>query len=199
MIMRLQEEYINRHNLQYKPIYYVSNANLVLKLKSRPQVVVTIKWEETIRRPGYYVFDYSSPNHNGYRDGNYFLSLGDRHYYQYDEYANFIMRWVKNLNFIPVKSSQVKLAVWEMFLYCFDGWIAENNLVDLAFQATDSSLSEEERCDGIDSFLYHLDSYDSVVSEVYNSEFRQYEYNYANWLVELIEFYSGHNSEAKQC
>jgi hypothetical protein len=98
------------------------------------------------------------------------------------------MRWVKNLNFVPVKIGQVKLAVWEMFLYCFDGWIVAHDLEEMAFQATDAYLSLEHRSVAVDSFLGHLESYDSLVFEIYNSEFRRYEYDYAEWLVELIEF-----------
>lgn len=188
--MRLQEEYIKRHNLNYKPIYYATDASVILQLHSRPQVVVNFKWEETTRYPGYYTFSYLGPNHNGYLDGNYFMQLGDNQYYQYDEYVNFILRWVKNLNFVAIKSDQVKLAVWEIFLYCFDGWIAEHNLEEIAFQATNLSLSAEKRSTAIDSFLNYLKTYDSLIVEIYNVEFRKYECNYATWLVELIDFYS---------
>ena len=198
--MRLQEEYIKRHNIDFRPIYYVKMANVILKLHTRPQVVVTIKWADTLRRPGYYVFEYFNPNHNGYLDGNYFVPLGDPHYYQYDEYASFIKRWVRNLHFIPVKFSQVRLAVWEMFLYCFDGWIAEHNLEEKVFRATDLSLSEEERLNEVGIFLNFLTTYDSLVLDIYDSEFRKYEYNYADWLSELIEFYSERSKkEAQKC
>lgn len=184
-MMRLQEEYIKRHNLNYKPIYYATDASVILQLHSRPQVVVNIKWEETARHPGFYKFSYFGPNHNGYLYGNYFIDL-DNQYYKYDEYVNFILRWVKNLNFVAIKSDQVKLAVWEMFLYCFDGWIVEHDLERTLFQATNSSLSIEKRSVAIDSFLDYLEGYDSLVSDIYNSEFRKYEYNYAHWLAELI-------------
>lgn len=194
--MRLQEEYLKRHNLGFKPIYHVRKAHVILKLHSRPQVVVEIKWEETIRRPGYYKFDFFNPNHDGYLDGNYFLSLGDPHYYQYDEYDKFIMRWVRNLNFVPIKLSQVKLAAWQMFLYCFDGWIAEHDLEEKTFRVIDPSFSEEERSNEIDHFLDFLATYDTLVSDIYDSEFRKYENDYADWLAELIEFYSVVNGEA---
>lgn len=194
--MRLQEEYLKRHKLAFKPIYHVRKAHVILKLHTRPQVIVEIKWEETFRHPGYYKFDFINPNHNGYLTGDYFLSLSDPHYYQYDEYDKFIMRWVKNLNFIPIKFGEVKLAVWEMFLYCFDGWIAEHNLVDKTFRGVDPSLSEEERANEIDYFLDFLATYDTLVYDIYFSEFGKYEDNYAGWLAELIEFYSVVNKEA---
>jgi len=188
--MRLQEEYLKRHNLNCKPVYHINKANVILKLHSRPQVVVEIKWEETIRRPGHYKFSFFNPNHNGYLDGDCFLPLGDTHYYQYDEYADFLLRWAKGLNFTPIKFAQVKLAVWEMFLYCFDGWIAKHNLEERAFCGVDPSLSEEERSNGIDNFLEYLSTYDTLVFDIYESEFRKYEYDYADWLTELIEYYS---------
>lgn len=189
--MRLQEEYIKRHNLVFKPIYYVKEANIILNLRSRPQVIVNIKWEETARRPGYYVFTFWNPNHNGYLDGNNFVELGDPHYYQYDEYAKFIMRWAKGLDFTPVKFDQVKLAIWEMFLYCFDGWIAEHNLEEMTFRALDTTSSLEERSNAVDEFIEYLSTYDPLVYDIYFSEFGKYEDNYADWLTEVIELYSG--------
>jgi hypothetical protein len=191
--MLLQEEYLKRHGINIKPIYYTRKANLVLKLKSRPQVVVELSWENTSRRPGYFVFNFLNPNHNGYLDGNYFIQLGDAHYYQYDEYAAFIIRWSRGLNFSPIRSNQIRLAVWEMFLYCFDGWIAEHDLEDMAFRVANLSLSEEERLYELDVFLDYLANYDTLVMDIYNSEFRNYEDYYADWLADLIEF--GTNKE----
>ena len=190
--MRLQEEYIKRHNFNFLPIYHVRKANILLKLHSRPQVVVEIRWDEESGRPGFYKFIFLNPNHNGYLDGNYFLQLNnDTHFYQYDQYANFIMRWVKNLEFVPIKFSQVKLAVWEMFLYCFDGWIVEHNLEEKVFRGTDLSLTEEERLNGISDFLDFLASFDTLVYDIYCSEFMKYAYDYAEWLAELIQAVNG--------
>lgn len=189
--MLLQEEYLKRHNINIKPIYYTRQANLILKLRSRPQVILEIGWEEAAGRPGYFIFNFLNPNHNGYLDGNYLIQSGDAHYYQYDEYAGFITRWARNLNFVPIKSSQIKLAVFEMFLYCFDGWIADHNLEETAFQVTDLSLPDEQRLNELDIFIDYLATYDTLVSEIYGSEFRKYESYYADWLAEFIEFNSG--------
>lgn len=194
--MRLQEEYIKRHNLNLLPIYHVRKANLILKLQTRPQVAVEIKWETTTNHPGYYVIEFKNPNHNGWLDGNYFVPLGDPHYYQYNQYANFITRWVKNLNFRPIKFSQVRLAVWEMFLYCFDGWVVEHSLEERVFPATDPMLSEEERLNGVDNFLDWLAGYDTLVSEIYECEFQKYQYDYAQWLAELINVVNGEANNA---
>ena len=190
--MLLQEEYLKRHGIDINPIYYTRKAHLVLSLR-RPQVVLEILWEETTRRPGYFVFNFLNPNHNGYLDGNYFVQLGDAHYYQYDEYASFITRWARGLNFLPVKSRQIRLVVWEMFLYCFDGWIAGHDLEEMAFRPTDLQLSEGERLYELDKFLDYLANYDSLVIDIYSSEFRKYEDYYADWLANLIEF--GANKE----
>jgi hypothetical protein len=131
-------------------------------------------------------------------DGNYFIQLGDTHYYQYDEYVGFITRWTRNLNFIPIKSSQIKLAVWEMFLYCFDGWLADHNLEEMAFRPANLSLSEGERLDELDKFLGYLAKYDTLVSDIYDSEFKKYELYYADWLAELIEFNSEQSNKEVQ-
>jgi len=184
--MLLQDEYFQRHNLNIKPIYYTRKANLALRLRARPQVVVEFSWGGKIRAPGFFVFNFLSPNHNGYLDGNYFLA-SDPYYYQYDEYAAFLARWSRSLNFQPVKSSHIELAVYEMFMYCFDGWLAQHDLEDMAFRGVDPSLTEDQRSDEINKFLDHLVSYDTLVYDIYHSEFMKYANNYADWLAELIE------------
>lgn len=185
--MRLLEEYIKRHNINFLPVYHVSRSNIILKRHSRPQIVLNIKWEEEENRPGYYTFNYFSPNHNGYLNEKYFTQLNENNYYKYNEYASFIMRWVKNLDFTPVEPNHVKLAIWEMFLLCFDSWIAKNNLEESVFAVIDLSLTEAARFAAIDNFFDYLKNHHHFVWEIYNFEFQKHEYNYADWLVELIK------------
>jgi len=170
--MRLQEEYFKRHRISLLPIYYVRNANLILKLTAG-YVIRNIEFMEITRRPGYYIFTYLRPNHNGYLDGQYFLKTsGD---IRYDEYVSYLLKWAQQMADPPVKNSEIKLAIWEMFLYCFDRWIVEHKL--------------EEAARDQDKFLEYLGHHHSLVREVYNTEFLKFEYNYADWLVELINFY----------
>ncbi len=191
--MKLQEEYFKRHNISLPPIYHTKSANLILKLHVRPQVVLHIEWKEIQRSTGYYVFKYCGPNHNGYLDGNYFLEFTEEksYIYQYDEYRRFITTWAKNLNFSPFKSKEVRLAVWEMFMYSFDGWIAENwHLEEIAFLPLNEKLSFEERMIALDQAINALRRDNAVVGEIYDVEFRRFEVNYADWLADLIEFYA---------
>jgi hypothetical protein len=170
--MRLQEEYFKRHGINLLPIYHVRNANLIFRLTSG-HIVLRIEFIEITRRPGYYTFTYLRPNHNGYLDGEYFLKTsGD---IRYDEYVNYLLKWTRQKADAPVKNSETRLAIWEMFLYCFDRWLVEHKL--------------EKAAKDQDGFLEYLGHYHSLVREVYNTEFLKFECNYADWLVELINFY----------
>ncbi len=186
--MRLQEEYIKRHNLKYSPIYHVRNANIILK--SQPHIVINIKLDDTSSRPAHYIVSHFRPNHKSYLDGNYFFKFKEN-VYQYEEYTNFIMRLAKASEALPIKFSQIKLALWEIFLYCFDGWIVDEDLKKFATEATRTSCPIDKRVEAISSFLNHLQTHYSLVWSVYNDEFRKYETEYAEWLVELIDFSKG--------
>lgn len=183
--MRLQDEYIKRHKLNFPPIYHTKHANVVLK-NQRPELVLTIRWD-VFSSIGHYVIRSYTPNHNGYLDGNYFLEVDEDRYCEYHDYFGVVMNLVKNHRLVPVHFDQIRLAIWEMFLYCFDGWIAERNLEELAFQAVNPSCSVDGRIVALNIFLQHLEKNDSLVFEIYNSEFRKYEFNYGDWFVDLME------------
>jgi hypothetical protein len=183
--MKLQEEYLKRHNINFPPIYHVKNATVILKLRDRPRVLLDIEWKNTATRPGYYVFNFLKPNHNGYLTGNYFTPSGDNQIYQYDHYISFLTRWTKNLkNFSPVGLDEVKITIWKMFLYCFDGWIVENYTIE------ESLFTPLTKADGVDNALVALKDYNSVIGEIYELEFRKFEKNYSEWLVNLIDFHA---------
>lgn len=183
--MRLQEEYIQRHNLNYKPIYHVKNANIFFK--SQPHLIVNIKLDDASSRPAHYVVSYIKVNHKGYLDGNYFIKYKDS-CYQYDEYTSFLMKLAKSMESPPIKFSQIKLALWEMFLYCFDGWIVDECLKKIAAEIAKSSVPQETKVEGITLFFNHLQIHHPLIWSIYTDEFRKYETDYAEWLVELIDF-----------
>ena len=188
--MRLQEEYFKRHNIDTPPIYHVKNANIILKLRVRPQVVLNIRWEENDKVPGHYVFDFLRPNHNSYRNKKFFSNMAEEPYiHQYEQYRRFILGWAKNLNFTPIATSEVRLAIWEMFLYCFDGWFVEHpELEELAFSPVDINLPLEERHLALDKMLWALQQHHPVLIKY--REFKKFELNYAEWLVTLIKYYA---------
>lgn len=183
--MRLQDEYFRRHNINALPIYHTKNSSLILD--STPKVIVNIKFEEIKRMPAVYTFEYLKPNHNAYikEDENYFLKLNSwtDGPYQYDEYISFILKWIKNVGFNPVKPSEVRLAIWEIFLYCFDGWFSSQNLEDIIYPTINTTMSVVEREASLDKFLAQSDLH---LKQVYDDHFKSFETNYADWLVKLI-------------
>src|SRR5581483_8311032 len=136
--MKLLEEYKKRHNLDFGLAYHTKHANIFLK--GTPKQILTIKWDDSIKSPGYYVFRFLEPNHNGYLDGKYFAKPYEN-YYQYDDYLQFITTWARGIELEPVRPEQTNLAIWEMFLYCFDAWIAEHDLEEMVFATVGANLS----------------------------------------------------------
>lgn len=189
--MRLQEEYMNRHNLSFMPIYHTKDSKLILNVGNRPQIMLDIQWRMEPRSAGYYELTYMKPNYNGYLIDNYFVNLDDNieHIFNYNEYPGFIFRWAKNLGNKAYEKADVEIAIWEMFLYCFDGWFLENNLEELVFP-TIELLPNTQRLHNINNFLYYLSEYRILTYEIYMNKFKPISEKYADWLANLINYHN---------
>lgn len=168
--MRLQEEYIKRNKIQYKPIYHTKNTNIILK----NNIIINIKLEEIIGRPANYIISQLKPNHKSYLDGKYFLKFKENTC-QYEEYFDFIKKLAQTIKVEPIQFAQIEFAIWGIFLYCFDGWL-------------DKTLQRCVENKEIHLFFDHLKTNHPLAWRAYNDEFKKYESNYAGWLVDLIGF-----------
>lgn len=125
--MRLHEEYIHRNNLDIPVILYDSRSNLFLKTKDAPfrWSIFNISWKPQSGKPGFYEFTKMEPIHNG--NGTFRSFEKDKRVYweQYEDEITSIIEDYKKQNFFPIVNRQRSLIAWEMFLYMYDGWLAE--------------------------------------------------------------------------
>lgn len=179
--MRLQEEYFKRHSLPYNPIYHTKNTQLLLRNKSNI-TIMNILWKEPERTTGYYEIFYSKPIHNGYVKGEYFVRTRVDHVVEYEDYFSFITTWAKSLTLDVVQN--INLASWEIFVYCFDGWIASNSLENEIFPTIDPQIPPFHREANINEFLNYLKTKDQLVYKIYNIHFK---FKHESWLERLIK------------
>jgi hypothetical protein len=183
--MKLQEEYLSRHKLTDVPlIYHTKNSSVILKLCVRPQVILNIRWGD----PGNYQLHYLTPNHNSYLHGKYFSKFNAGHVLQYQDYTTFINRWAKHINFTPIDATQVRFAIIEMFMFCFDGWLCKSGMEDLIYSTIDPSLDDATKLRNVEEFEKEFKK--EQFYEVYKTVFCKYADSYAGWLADLIRFYN---------
>lgn len=177
--MKLQEEYFKRHSLPYNPIYHTRNTQLILQDKI--PTIVNILWKEPERTTGHYEFFYSKPIHNSYLRGEYFSRTSKDHVVEYEDYFAFMETWAKTLT-LPI-AENVKIASWEIFVYCFDGWIAQNSLENAIFPTIDPLIPMNYREANINDFLDYLRGKEPLSYRIFTVNFL---FRYEDWLVKLV-------------
>lgn len=125
--MRLHEEYIRRCELDIPIIRYDRRSNLFLKTTSVPfrWAIFNIVWRPQHNSPNVFEFTRMEPVHNGL--GAFHCQDTDRLVY-WERYENEVCRIIndyKETGFQPVSNRYRSLMAWEMFLFMFDGWLAE--------------------------------------------------------------------------
>lgn len=158
--MDLQQEYFARHGLDVAPVCYPDNKgnySIVLKnldakrFKQPRYMVVTITLHKQETHPSYFKITQMLPAHdsqvNGDRTG--VSSVWDKKVY-WDEWDTFIRTWTANNmgELVPVSGDELVLAVWEMFMYSHDSWLAQNlhdRQKDGLFTLMDDTLPIKDR------------------------------------------------------
>jgi hypothetical protein len=200
--MYLSQEYLKRHGLDVAHAVYDETVNLIFRSGNYQWVVFNGTWRAPALHPGYYVFQMFRPIHNGYVKPSYgvpakaFEATTDQSIVHWDEYERFIFECLNKFQvlrkhgFEPVLSQrEAELTCWEMFLYIFDRWLAENmdsKFFDLVIGSTLPGIPLNERRD---NYLYATD-----MLEDYTSTYRALHeviliyaerHNYSEWLAKL--------------
>jgi hypothetical protein len=127
--MRLHEEYILRKGLDLPVILYEKRSNVFLRSKEEPYqwMVFNISWVDGRHAPGMFCVTISKPLHNGYREKTFFYYTAEK-IIQWDEYSDFIVDYAKSVtdDWFVVPDKERNLALWQMFLQVYDGWIVKN-------------------------------------------------------------------------
>lgn len=126
--MRLHEEYIKRHKLDVPVVRFDHKANVFLKLNESPHwAVYNVDWVWGHNCPGDFHTSLNCVIHNAYQSGEFFLPFRD-HVVSWDDWESHIIKestTFKVLGWRAVSEQERTLALWQMFLYAYDGWVAQ--------------------------------------------------------------------------
>lgn len=155
--MDLQQEYFKRHSITTPLVVHPDNDgnySLVLKnlncLKGRQPrwLVVRITYYKQENHPPYYKFIISVPQHDAASTGDPLKQAWERKVY-WDEWEQFVLEWTEHNRgeLLPINGQELSLALWEMFQYSHDSWLASitDRLKDRLYTAVDDTATVEER------------------------------------------------------
>jgi hypothetical protein len=188
--MHLQEEYIKRHNLIVPIIKHVSRGSLLFKGGLNYGLLI-IEWKESNRHPGNYFISYYVPLHDGYMSGRFFQRLNESDVeLEWDNYTQWLVNWCNKIT--PVTGDkEIVLAIWEIFVYCCDGWLAEFAqpfLEKLLFKSLDKELSIDDRFVGYQECLVYFTTEHPSIMKAFRNEVLPHINNYSHWLGKLAEW-----------
>lgn len=199
-------EYFKRHNINVPLVQHCTSGTIVLKSKipynEYRWVIFDCDWILDSHH-GVYQFKYRMPNHDAYQRGLFFKkvqpygnsdwNLGSQQVVgQYwDEYEEYILRWVDRTREIYspiIDNKDIILSLWEMFVYCYDGWIINQNgyFKDLIFKSVDLEVSQNNRYVAYQDTLKFFTEHFPAILKVWRTEFLPTSSRYANWLAKLF-------------
>ncbi len=198
--MLLQEEYLKRHRFTLPEVRHtLTTGSLILKaVQAEPQdrwVLVNIHWIDGSQHPGYYNVKIIKPIHNGCNSKELFVNLScypPTFVLSYEEMEQFFLEFATyshgTLHAIhDVKESN--LAAWEIFLYCFDSFLASYasyKLKSCIENSIDFDLSTEDRHVAYFEAINVLMTEQSPVFDKYSSLIHTFAQNQLNWLATLV-------------
>lgn len=195
--MLLQEEYLNRHGITMPVVRYAKQVNVVMKNKFR-WVTLQGTFEEDHRHPGKYRFHFGRPFCNIYRKDAHgpfeFITYDDQVYW--NNYEDFIVQWLPTAKKYTndgykalTEHKEIYLAVWEMFLYAYDGMFVDNRLTEEFYEyvylSTDPTNSIANR---FNAYLLGMRMIENNIGmyKVYKTRFLSITQFYSTWLAELV-------------
>lgn len=198
--MYLSQEYLKRHGLVVRHAVYDDTINIILRSANFQWLVLHADWRPPTLHPGYYVFQMFRPVHNGCDSMGYgirsFEAITDQSLIYWDEFERFINGWLdkcvtlRQRGFTAIETQkEAELTCWEMFLYVFDKWLADNmdsKFFDLVMGSTMQELPFRQRRD---NYLYAsemLEEHSTAHTTLQKSILQYAEKNYySEWLAKL--------------
>ena len=201
--MRLYEEYCQRHGITSVPLAKHEQAGAIIlripegMLKNMPfgkWIMMTFEWKDSGVHPGRYVVEYSYPIHDGYLKGRLFNKYNVKEL-EWDEYEEYWLNWTKGLSLnghtpVPVCSDrEVILAAWEMFVYCYDGWICKQSseLKCYIHNSMDLELAVQQRFAGYQNSLIYLTARQPGALKAWKYDVLSQVQHYSHWLADLLK------------
>lgn len=194
--MFLQEEYFNRHGITVPIVNHVGNGSLLLRSNDSPfnWIVMAIRWEDPHNHPGKYHINFFEPIHNSYSgSGRLFVKTLEKDIeLEWDRFQDYILGWSKwaKVTATPIVGEiEVILAIWEVFTFCIDGWLAEE--ADSVFRkmhyaSVDLDLTLQERYSGYQEALLYMREHYPPAFRVFKDDVKGHFHNYCHWLGKLV-------------
>lgn len=191
--MRLHEEYIFRKNLDIPVILYEKRSNVFLRSKEDPYqwMIFNISWVDGRNAPGMFCISASNPKHNGYEENVFFSYVYAEKMVQWDDYSDFIVDYAKNIkkNWSVVSDKERNLALWQMFLQVYDGWIVKNTSHEF-YQLVEESIRLDndfhKRFTAFRNARTRLEYCDEEIYHLFKYEIFPLVKGHSNWLEKLI-------------
>lgn len=192
--MDLHEEYHRRRGLKSNLVKYTHSQSYLL-LRADPSAwdsywaLHQIKWAGNGNRPGTFQIQLLVPNHDGVLGSGVFRTISDDKV-EWDAYEAHLATWCNSRKGLtPVHFSEIKLALWNIFLYAADTWIARSDPdADLLFKSLDESEPIEVQQKAIDELL---SSFAKTRSDLYQrwEHLKCYSKadHYDEWLADMMD------------
>lgn len=203
--MTIQEEYIRRHGLGVLPFNYTMLGGSVVlctqekftqrgksTVSGKHYAVLSMNWIPSDRHPGQYRITTLIPAHDSYQKRELFCPMQEPLHFQYDELEAAIQSiqsiWLSGVK-AAVTEVEVAITYWEMFLRCFDGWIARNASPKLLFYVEASMDPSVEIDVRYGSLLVAVDTLrmdNSAIYETWEMQFSSRRNGNLPWLARIL-------------
>jgi len=185
--MLLQEEYINRHSMDTPLIVYTNFGNVIFRHDELRYLVARLEWVPYSWHVGHFKIWIYYPLHNRYTDQ--IFKPYDDITIEWDNYQSFFRSWIPlwRNEIKPVMQHESFVACWEIFLYCFDGWLARNaspEFMRLIDKTSDFSNPNRIRC--VHDAYDYLKLNHQVIAKKFRDAIFAYSTNYMDWLANLF-------------
>jgi hypothetical protein len=200
--MDLQQEYYTRHAITAPLVVFPDNngnhslvlKNLGYKKARMPRwMVLLISYHKQENHPPYYKFVQYVPQHDSCGHSNNPLKqLWEKKVY-WDEWEPFILEWTENNKgeLVGVHGDELNLALWEMFQYSHDSWLAQNlhdRQKDSLFVAVDDTVENAARIAAYKEVEDFIRAKNKKVAAALSSlrGYGEGKKFYASWLAKLL-------------
>jgi hypothetical protein len=186
--MQLHEEYIVRHGLSVPIVRYEDVSRVMLKREDKfPKwFIFSVEWQQPDHHPGHFEKCEYFACHNGWSRREF--QTHNRERIEFSDYEHYILDWAKEqkLNNVRVVTDKKErdLACWEMLLYIWDDWLAQNcssSLYVTLEQTINPELNYRQRLDVINNIALPV----SII-ETYKYHLLPF-VHHATWIENLIE------------
>lgn len=187
--MLLQEEYIQRHSIDVPLIVCTNFGNVIFRHDDFRYLVAHLEWKYYSWHVGNFKIDIYNPVYNGYTEGRLLNSYDDITI-EWDNYQSFFRNWIPlwHGKIQPVTRHESLIACWEIFLYCFDGWLARNATTEFMKLIDETSdFSNPNRVRYIKEAHKYLRLNHEAVAKKFESVILSFSTHYMDWISNLLK------------